>query len=302
MKEQSPPRRESSPRNAASDARTSREVKFHDNASAIYGDTVRSEQLGVSKRQTSEVVKVAQAYVSALNRQPPPPPPGGGAGCRENCCWRWLTAMLLQELQLLRRTVADAREAFVEQERTFASLNAVPDEKDYAALIEQHKQTQKEHQDLSSEYPELQTKIVATHEAVDGQREDIRLAEVEVARLKELLKSEEDKQQTLQTRLKAAEKEVDRTRQTTAELQAEFEETEKKKHRQEVLMEMVVSDHAILEAQRECLQVGSRGAKKKGAAAAGKAAAAPSPAPAASGGDSPKGKGEGPKSPKSSKK
>ena len=52
---------------------------------------------------------------------------------------------------MLRRAVAEAREAFVEQERTFASLDSVPDEKDYAALIEQHRETQLEHQNLSAE-------------------------------------------------------------------------------------------------------------------------------------------------------
>jgi len=252
-------------------------VRFNERASAVFEQ--RGERNFVEPRgQVVEAMKAAQAYVSALNRQPPPPPPGGGSGCKENCCWRWLTAMLLKELQVLRRTVHEAREAFVEQERTFASLDAIPNEKDYEALIEQHRKTQQEHQDLSSEFPELKGKIIATREALNEQNEEIRLAEAEVAKLKEVLKGEEDKQHALQARLRASEREVERTRQATAELQAEFEETEKKKHRQEVLMDMVVNDKAILETQREMLQVGSRGARKKGGGVAGKTAAAPSAA------------------------
>lgn len=246
----------------------------------------------------SEALKQAQAYVGALNRQPPPPPPGG-AGCKENCCWRWLAAMLLQELQLLRRAVSDAREAFVEQERAFASLNAMPNEKDYAALIERHAQMHKEHESLSSEYPRLKAKIAATHEALDGQNEEIRLAEAEVARLKEVLTQEEDKQHALQARLKACELETTRFKHATAELQAEKEEMDKKKHHQELLMEMAVSDHGILETQRGMLQVGKLGSKKKAGASPGKPAAAAA-APAAGGEEKAAAKSSG--SPKASKK
>lgn len=228
----------------------------------------------------AEAVRAAQAYVSALNRQPPPPPPGGGAGCKENCCWRWLTAMLLKELQVLRRTVGDAREAFIEQERTFASLDAMPDEKDYAALKEQHRLVQQDYQGLSSELPDLKNKIETTTEALNSQHEDISRAEAEVARLTEVLKAEEAKQHALQMRLRSAEKEVERTRQATTDLAVEFEEMEKKKQRQEVLIEMVATDKQNLEMQRDMLQVGNRkkgpaaAASKKGAAA--KSAAAPS--------------------------
>jgi chromosome segregation ATPase len=182
--------------------------------------------------------------------------------------------MLLQELQVLRRTVTDAREAFVEQERTFASLDSVPNERDYALLVEQHRKMHKEYEDLMKESPELDEQNEALEQAVDRERHEIRRAEAEVTRLKEVLGGEEEKQRALQAQLRELERYADRTKAACAELEAEKEETLKKKNHRDVLKEMVISDKNILQTQREMLQVGDRKKKKD-------KSASPSPPPGA---------------------
>jgi len=169
--------------------------------------------------------------------------------------------LLLQELQVLRRTVTEAREAFVEQERNFVSLDSVPSDRDYASILEQHRLMQAEHKELEREYPALESEIRVTKEAVEGQREDIKKAGAEVARLEEELAMHLERQDTLQSRVKIAEREVERTKSSTSALQLNLEEIMKKKGRQDVLKELVISDKAILVTQRELLTAGSKSKK-----------------------------------------
>lgn len=213
---------------------------------------------------TPEALRVSQQYQQLLNKPLPPPPVGGGPGCQDSCCWRWLTAMLLQEMQVLRKALAESREAFVEQERIFAGLDDPPDEWAYAELLNQYQETRAEHETLTLQAPELREKVDELHLEIQQRHRECLFAEVKVRKLSEQQDVEDAKIKELEERLFCLQNNVRENEEQQRNAQESEEEAQKAVRNKLELIQMVADDHHQLLLRRDLMQVGERFKKRRG--------------------------------------
>jgi len=200
----------------------------------------------------------------------PPGQNGSGAGtCADSCCWHWLAAVLLEELQLLKKAVAETRESFVEQEKAFLALESAPDREAYARVLEEHSQLKATHVSLEEEVPVLQRDIAELRAEVEKQRKENRAKAAEVATQEAARDTQDERVQALEAKKAAAEGVLGRVAANKSMLHQELEGAEKRLSQEKSVLDMITSDRDGYKIQANFFSV-SRKRSSKGTRASKK--------------------------------
>lgn len=208
--------------------------------------------------------------VSAINEcRPPTGMPGVEDVCKDSCCWRWLTTMLVEELHLIKRKLAETREAFVEQERAFLVLENSPESEAeaYAEIARLHKELREEHSQLRHAFPMVSRDATQLADQVKLQRDEVAGLQKEISGLQEQLREEDLGIVSLQERLEVARGERRTTATRALRLQEELEEVTAKSLKQRALVDMMLTDRDAYRLQYDFLSHANRMASQRKAQA-----------------------------------
>jgi len=154
--------------------------------------------------------------------------PEGGPGCRAGCCWKWFTAMLVQELQVLKKSNTDARQALelhlCDAAMRNPALAVDPEAAD--ALGQLHKRVHQEWTRLKDEGPRLRKQNEDMQEEIARRRQEVKDEEAEVAHLEQDMHNKQSQQATLEEKQSDLDEESARLAVSKATLTGQLQETE----------------------------------------------------------------------------
>lgn len=150
--------------------------------------------------------------------------------------------MLFQDLQVLRRTIAETREAFVEQERAFVGLEGAVDSQSYEALTQETRELKETHRALGAERLALERGTDALRNDVAFERHRVEDTKAVVSALEAELRAELARRDELQRRAVEADRELHELRALVEPLTSGLEEHRLKVNRHKALLEKVIVD------------------------------------------------------------
>eukprot|EP00927_Polykrikos_kofoidii_P074837 TRINITY_DN70884_c0_g1_i1.p1 TRINITY_DN70884_c0_g1~~TRINITY_DN70884_c0_g1_i1.p1 ORF type:complete len:464 (-),score=82.07 TRINITY_DN70884_c0_g1_i1:51-1442(-) len=174
--------------------------------------------------------------------------------CTENCCWRWLTAVLMRELKEVKTSIADVSRAFVEQERAFVGLEYVEENESYSELKAELQRRRAEYETYRQERPRLQRETEELWSGVKAQQQAVLQEEETVAQMRAELESVHSRRELLQGRIDAAEADILKTAAAKRPLKVQLQELEATISRQKEVLDMVLLDHNAYKTQVDFLR------------------------------------------------
>eukprot|EP00929_Paragymnodinium_shiwhaense_P079893 TRINITY_DN41651_c0_g1_i1.p1 TRINITY_DN41651_c0_g1~~TRINITY_DN41651_c0_g1_i1.p1 ORF type:complete len:294 (+),score=77.87 TRINITY_DN41651_c0_g1_i1:113-994(+) len=198
-----------------------------------------------------------------------------GAGCKDGCCWHWLTAMLLQELQTLRKAIAENREANAELERAFVGLESLGQSANYEELVDKHQLLSQTHSSLSSECFECERTNIQLQKTVEMQRAAVETEKAEVRKLEAHLASQAESIAVLLNRQAEATKELERINQATKPLTLQRDEAVGRVNQLKEKLQSVLAETETLKFQQVLLSPKGKEEKANAKAAARRGGTSP---------------------------
>jgi len=182
---------------------------------------------------------------------------------------------------VLRKALAESREAFVEQERNFAGLDEPPDEWGFNDLLNQYSNTKAEHEELEKQAPQLREANRDLREVVQQRKQELLAAEAKVHKLSEMQEVEHAKVRELEERLIF----LQHSMKENEEKERRVKDSEKNAHSKlRVKLEhiqVVSDDHHALLLRRDIMQAGERSKRRRAKANSPNGGSSPSRRPGA---------------------
>eukprot|EP00927_Polykrikos_kofoidii_P064921 TRINITY_DN60728_c0_g1_i1.p1 TRINITY_DN60728_c0_g1~~TRINITY_DN60728_c0_g1_i1.p1 ORF type:complete len:291 (-),score=48.93 TRINITY_DN60728_c0_g1_i1:343-1215(-) len=163
--------------------------------------------------------------------------------CKPGCCWHWLTAMVLQEVQGLKRSVIEIRDEFADQERALVNLEQVDNWDGFESLTALVQDLQTERDDLFTELPALEGECDRLRKELKSSKLFVQHVEANVDQLRTELRAQHESRSSLSSRLGAAELEISRTESIVAPLAAELKNLQDQVNEQKAIVEKAFDAH-----------------------------------------------------------